>query len=253
MAVELRNDLRAKIAREARFHHLEARIDQAGDNPEELKSLLAELKAFFMLERPSERHLRLASGTVRLINLLKDDTAALKAYQDFGELFAKSDSRKVARYGGEIIESAKQIRQRLEPVELEGTALDGSKFNITAYRGKVVLLNFWAARDGGSAEQAPHLKAAYEKFHERGFEIVGISLDTDRAALDEFLAEHKIVWTNIFSSDAGGGAQLLAKQFKVLRLPATFLLGRDGKIVAKDVSGEALAGDVEKLLSVEPK
>jgi len=255
MAADLRNDPRAKVAREARFHHLEARLEKAGDTPEEAQELLAELKAFFTLEPPGERHLRLSSGTVRLINRLKDDAAALAAYQEFGELFSKSDSRKVARYGGEILESAKQIRVRLEPVEFEGTALDGSTFNINTYRGKLVLVNFWATRDRRSAEELPHLKAAYNKLHDRGFEIVGISLDTDRTALEEFIAKHEVPWINLFSEDseAGGVKHPLAKQFKIQSLPATFLLGRDGKIVAKDIRGEALAAEIEKRLAAKEK
>lgn len=255
LAADLRNDPRAPVAREARFHHLEARLEKAGNHPEEVPELLAELKAFFTLEPPGERHLRLASGTVRLINRLKDDAAALTAYQEFGELFSKSDSRKVARYGGEIVEAAKQIKVRLEPVEFEGTALDGSTFNISAYRGKLVLVSFWATRDRRSTEELPHLQAAYKKFHARGFEIVGVSMDTDRTALEEFIAKNEVPWINLFSDsgDAGGVKQPLAKQFKVQALPATFLLGRDGKIASKDIGGEALAEAIEKLLAGEAK
>ncbi|MBI3466416.1 MAG: TlpA family protein disulfide reductase [Planctomycetes bacterium] len=255
MAADLRNDPRAPVAREARFHHLEAKLDNAGNNPEEVQELLAELKAFFTLEPPGERHLRLAAETVRLINSLKDDAAALSAYQEFGELFAKSDNRRVARFGSEIAEAAKQIRARLEPVEFEGTALNGSKFNINSYRGKWVLVQFFAPRDPQSAEELPHLKAAYEKHHERGFEIVGISLDTERSVLEDFVGKNGVPWVNLFSDDsaAGGVKHPLAKQFKVQTIPATFLLDAEGKIVARDLRGESLAAEIEKHLAAEKR
>jgi hypothetical protein len=116
LAADLRNDPRAPVAREARFHHLEAKIQNAG-TPEESQELLAELKAFFTLEPPGERHLGLAADTVRLINSFKDEEAALAAYQEFGALFVKSDNRRVARLGAQMAEAAKEIQARLKAAE----------------------------------------------------------------------------------------------------------------------------------------
>ena len=81
------------------------------------------------------------------------------------------------------------------------TALDGSKFNLDAMGGRVVLIDFWATWCGPCRQTLPEVKEIYAALHDRGFEIVGVSLDSDKDKLKEFIHEEKMTWPEIFFSD----------------------------------------------------
>jgi peroxiredoxin len=117
---------------------------------------------------------------------------------------------------------------RDKPLELAFTAVDGRKVDLADLRGKVVLLDFWATWCPPCVEEVPALVATYEKFRDQGFEIVGISLDKDRKALDAFTAEHKMTWPQFF--DGKGWDNELAQRFKIQSVPTMWLLDREGKL-----------------------
>ena len=125
--------------------------------------------------------------------------------------------------------------------------LNGAPLNLAAYKGKVVLVDFWATWCGPCREELPNVVAAYEKYHARGFEIVGVSLDQDRGALTAFIAGHKMAWPQFF--DGKGWENKLAQAYGIHSIPATFLLDGEGRIAAKGLRGEALAAKVGELLA----
>ncbi|WP_156345978.1 peroxiredoxin family protein [Verrucomicrobium spinosum] len=90
----------------------------------------------------------------------------------------------------------------------------------------------------------PNVIKAYEKFHDQGLEIIGVSLDQDRAALDAFLKEHKMTWPQYF--DGKGWGNEVSGKYGIQGIPATFLLNREGKIAGKDLRGEELSAAIEK-------
>ena len=90
------------------------------------------------------------------------------------------------------------------------------------------------------------MQAAYSKHHDKGFEILGISLDSDRAKLDKFIADKKMTWPQYF--DGKGWQTKLAAPYGVNSIPATYLLDGEGKIIAKNLRGEALEEAVAKAL-----
>jgi thiol-disulfide isomerase/thioredoxin len=121
------------------------------------------------------------------------------------------------------------MAMRDTPVDLTFTAVDGSNFDLTDLRGKVVLLDFWATWCPPCVEEVPELVAVYDKFREQGFEIVGISLDENKAAFDQFTAENKMTWPQFF--DGKGWENELAKRFGIQSVPTMWLLDREGKLV----------------------
>jgi peroxiredoxin len=131
-----------------------------------------------------------------------------------------------------------------EPAAFRVKDLQGKDLDLGQYAGKVVLVDFWATWCPPCVEELPNVVAAYREFRDRGFEVVGISLDRDRAALDAFLASHATGWRQ--HHDASGE---IAERYAVQSIPATFLIGRDGKIARTNLRGEALHKAVARLLA----
>jgi len=152
--------------------------------------------------------------------------------------------------GIEKEEAAKKIQQSMivgaKFPDFKETGLDGEELSVANYKGKVVLVDFWATWCGPCVSELPNVLATYEEFHSKGFEIVGISLDSDEQALKTFMERRKVTWRQFY--DGKGWQNKLAGQYGIRSIPATFLLDGEGKIVAKDLRGPALRAEVAKLL-----
>lgn len=124
--------------------------------------------------------------------------------------------------------------------------IKGAPISISQYKGKVVLVDFWATWCGPCVAELPNVQAAYAKYHPKGFEIVGISLDQSADKLKSFITEKNMTWQQYF--DGRGWESKLGKKYGVNSIPATYLLDGDGKIVAKNLRGPALERELERLL-----
>jgi len=122
-------------------------------------------------------------------------------------------------------------------VVLTGTKVDGEAFDVKAFRGKVVLIDFWATWCGPCVAEHPNLQKNYAKYAAHGFEIVGISLDRDRDALDSYLEEHEVSWVNLHED---GGTSQAAEYYAVMSIPTMILVGRDGKVISTKARGKSL-------------
>jgi thiol-disulfide isomerase/thioredoxin len=125
--------------------------------------------------------------------------------------------------------------------------LAGKPLSIANYKGKVLLIDFWATWCGPCVAELPNVLKTYEQYHGKGFDIIGISLDQDRSKLESFLQRRSMTWPQYFDGQGWGNA--LALKYGIEAIPATFLLNGEGKIIGKDLRGEDLQQAVSKALS----
>ena len=122
--------------------------------------------------------------------------------------------------------------------EFSATAFDGTPIKVSDYRGKMLVLNFCAKWCGFCEPEIPFLKEVYEEHHDKGLEVIGVSLDKSEAELREYIEEHEIPWPQIF--DGKGWQTELAQYFGINGIPSQWLIDRDGKIISVSTGEEQL-------------
>ena len=180
-----------------------------------------------------------AKGTELLKQLKRDfpeTTQGKKADKVIADLAKGEEGKKIQR--GLVVGT------KFPDFAVKDTA--GKPLSVANYKGKVVLVDFWATWCGPCVAELPNVLKTYEKHHGKGFEIIGISLDQDAAKLAAFTKQKNMPWQQFF--DGKGWGNELAVKYGVHSIPATYLLDAQGNIAAKDLRGEALEAQVAKML-----
>lgn len=120
------------------------------------------------------------------------------------------------------------------------------KYSLSDFKGKYVLIDFWASWCGPCKGEIPYLKQAYEKFHNKGFEIISVSLDDKKEKWTAALQQFQMPWIHI--SDVKGFSSTVNDLYHVPSIPKTLLLDKEGKIIATDLRGPALENKLSEIL-----
>jgi thiol-disulfide isomerase/thioredoxin len=142
------------------------------------------------------------------------------------------------------IKAAAEIKSK--PLEMKFTAVDGREVDVSKLQGKVVLIDFWATWCGPCVAELPNVIKAYKELHPKGFEIVGISLDSDKAELQAFVKDKGMEWPQYF--DGKGWQNEISTKYGINSIPAMWLLNKKGMVVSTNARG-GLEEQVAKLLA----
>ena len=131
-----------------------------------------------------------------------------------------------------------------------GTFIDGTKFNPEDYKGKVLLIEVWATWCPPCCEEQTVVRDAYAKYHDKGFEVIGVSCDdeNDLDGFKEFLNTYKFTWKQMFENSAvipgmktvTGQPVPFNKYYGIYKVPRPILIGKDGKVITVNARGPEL-------------
>ncbi|MES2730130.1 MAG: TlpA disulfide reductase family protein [Bacteroidota bacterium] len=127
--------------------------------------------------------------------------------------------------------------------------VDGKQVSLSSLRGKYVLIDFWASWCSPCRQENPNVVRMYNKFKGKDFEILGVSLDQDKAKWLAAIEKDKLTWMHV--SDLKGWQSAGGQAYQVQSIPATFLIDKTGKIIAKNLRGEELERKMEEVLNMK--
>jgi thiol-disulfide isomerase/thioredoxin len=216
---------------------------QAGHLAEALESYTALMRG---LDKPDQEEfaVNFADAFASVASAAGDYAVARKVYQGLMNQFEQSPTlRQKVRDDLARIDRVGKRAPRFDVKDLNGRPL-----RLDDLKGKYVLIDFWATWCAPCLTELPNVQSAYKKYHDRGFEVVSVSLDEAPDPVVDFAKTRKLPWRQIHNATSGGD---MVEAFGVTNIPATYLLDPDGMIVRLDLRGPALDQALGKMIKAE--
>ena len=166
-------------------------------------------------------------------------------YKQFSEQLNAAERQMAAK-----LQASEALQPGKKPFAIEEIGMDGKEVSLSAMKGKVVIIDFWAPWCGPCMNEMPNLTRLYKQQHANGLEILGVSLDNNEGELRAAVKENAMSWKII--SDHGGWQNVIAKKWGVDSIPRTYVLDRKGIIRYVGLGGEQLTDAVSQLLNEKP-
>ena len=219
-------------------------------------SIAVQWFASFMQKYPNEDNLKLVDLFLDTIDIFRScypDSERLPEFvEPFQIAFAHLQEQQIEPLIEEYVSLYQGILRRQEllnkPMPIWGADLSGNLLDEKTLDGKVVLLDFWATWCGPCIAEFPHLKLLYQKYKDKGFEIVSYSVDVDQEQLRDYLARNPLPWIVLTQhSTRSAGLPPLSHYYGAKSLPVVLLRDRTGKTLLLNARGQKLDEVLEKL------
>jgi len=217
---------------------------------QERRDYVAEVVKLLKSNQPGKQQLNLALKTSDLLESV-DPAVAIESYEAFGPVLAASKNKELAENGRMMAGAARRLALPGKVLKLNAKTVDGEDFDLASLKGKVVLLDFWATWCAPCLAEMPNMRKLHAQHKAKGFEIVGLSVDDDRPALEEFLEAKKLPWIILHDAENDGEHPILS-EYGIMTYPTMILIGRDGKVLDVTARGDNLAELLEKQFEQKP-
>jgi hypothetical protein len=237
-----------QVASELMLKHRVSTLAEADEG--EQARILADVKTYLVGRAEKEltpADASLAAATAAALES-SESMLAESANRSFGKLLAASPNPALAGMAKTFEGAANRCSLLGKELNLAGTTLDGTALDWNAYRGKVVLLDFCNTQSHPWRLEWANARNCYQLFHERGFEVIRISSDTDRGALEEFMKAEEPAWGVTLHERNAARLHPLAMRYGVTSYPSGWLVDKAGKVVSLRAVGRQLQEELTRLL-----
>lgn len=193
------------------------------------------------------RDVQMGMMAAAMLELQPNKKPARDTYELLDERLKEDEREEMQSLRINLQASVRRLNLLGSKLELAATAIDGKKIEIDDFAGKFVLVDFFATWCEPCMNEMPRISRHYEKYHSKGLEVIGISLDTDRDALDQYLARADFAWPVIHDSDENP-LETLQMKFGISQLPTMLLLNKEGTVVSLEAHGAELDRLLQMLL-----
>ena len=219
-------------------------------NSQERQVWVDRVTKFLVSEDTKPMHLQMLMAVIDFLPQYGGEKQAKQMLDQLTPHFQESkDERVVAQ-----LKSLEGISRRLnlpgKKIELSGTLLDGSKLDWSDFRGKVVLVDYWATSCRPCRAEMPNLIRQYADYHDKGFDIIGICVNENLKEAEKYVQKERIPWPILISKDKSkrGWKHPMAVRYGITGLPRAILVDRDGKVVHMNARGRHLAQQLRRML-----
>ncbi len=181
----------------------------------------------------------------------KSQRLTIDSLKMFYNLLSKNNQSSI--YGKstkEFIEKAEQLQIGKEAPDFTQADINGKSLSLKDFRGKYVLLEFWASWCSPCRDEHPYLKEAYSKYHEKGFNIIGISLNKSEEKSEwlDAIKQDELIWAQLCDFKYWGGEIVNKYNLYGRGIPSNFLIDPEGKLIARDLRGNSLEEKLNELI-----
>jgi peroxiredoxin len=182
--------------------------------------------------------------------LFPTSDAAAAPFREVVPLFRAHSDPRVVEMADYMEATVRRLELPGKQIDLEGTFIDGAPFDWSSYRGKVVLVDFWATDCSECLIEIPNMLRSYRMYHDKGFEIVGVNMDNDRAQAKRLIEETSMEWPSLFDDDTSGAQwdHPIADMYGIDAIPRAILVDKDGTVVHMNARGPILSEELRKML-----
>jgi len=251
--VENTTDHKSKLFRKAEAEFVSASVMLLGNEGPDAQRNTFEKFKHYLVNRAKIEFVDIQMAILAGQNLeqLADTTFAKDAYNAFADIFRKKNDESLLDVIRLLEANARRLDLPGKELKLVGTTFNGSDFDMASLKNKFVLVYFWSSTTRACEEEHPYMLSVYNKFKNRGFEIVGISLDEGKSAADAFIKKLEMPWINLWDSRENGVSRVM-EAYGVSAIPTVFLLDKESKVITLEARGLLLGKALEKLLPDPP-